>query len=187
MKFLGPLALAALAILAANTALAETTAPTVLITGANRGIGLELARQYAARGWQVIATARKPAEATALAEIARAHANLSIETLDLADHAGIERLGERLAGRPIDLLIHNAGISGGVPAQMLGRMDYDVFRQVLEVNTIGRCISARNSCLTYAPAPRRRSCCSAPAKRRSAASMPAASIGTGPARPPRTC
>ena len=137
MKFLGPLALAALAILAANTALAETTAPTVLITGANRGIGLELARQYAARGWQVIATARKPAEATALAEIARAHANLSIETLDLADHAGIERLGERLAGRPIDLLIHNAGISGGVPAQMLGRMDYDVFRQVLEVNTIG--------------------------------------------------
>jgi NAD(P)-dependent dehydrogenase (short-subunit alcohol dehydrogenase family) len=137
MKFFGPLALAALAILAANTSLAETAAPTVLVTGANRGIGLELARQYAARGWQVIATARKPAEATALAGIARAHSNLSIETLDLADHAGIDRLGEKLAGRPIDILIHNAGISGGVPAQMLGRMDYDVFRQVLEVNAIG--------------------------------------------------
>jgi NAD(P)-dependent dehydrogenase (short-subunit alcohol dehydrogenase family) len=137
MKFFGPLALAALAILAANTSLAETAAPTVLITGANRGIGLELARQYAARGWQVIATARKPAEATALAGIARAHSNLSIETLDLADHAGIDRLGEKLAGRPIDILIHNAGISGGVPAQILGRMDYDVFRQVLEVNAIG--------------------------------------------------
>lgn len=137
MNFLRPLALAALATLAANSTLAETTAPTVLITGANRGIGLELARQYAARGWQVIATARKPAEANALGDIARAHANLSIETLDVADSASIDSLGVKLAGRPIDLLIHNAGISGGVPAQMLGRMDYDVLRQVLEVNTIG--------------------------------------------------
>jgi NAD(P)-dependent dehydrogenase (short-subunit alcohol dehydrogenase family) len=137
MKFFRPLALMTVAILTANAARAETTAPTILVTGANRGIGLELARQYAARGWQVIATARKPAEAAALAGIAKVRVNLSIETLDLADHASIDRLGEKLAGRPIDILIHNAGISGGVPAQMLGRMDYDVFRQVLEVNTIG--------------------------------------------------
>lgn len=137
MKYLVTLALAALAILAADSALAETAAPTVLITGANRGIGLELARQYTARGWQVIATARKPAEAAALAEIAKAHANLSVEMLDVADSASIDRLGVKLAGRPIDILVHNAGISGGVPAQMLGRMDYDVFRQVLEVNAIG--------------------------------------------------
>ena len=116
---------------------AEKTTPTVLVTGANRGIGLELARQYAARGWQVIATARKPAEAAALGDIAKGHANLSIETLDMADHASIDSLADKLAGRPIDLLIHNAGISGGVPAQSLGKMNYDVFRQVLEVNTIG--------------------------------------------------
>lgn len=111
--------------------------PTVLVTGANRGIGLELARQYSARGWQVIATARKPADAAALNDLAKSRSNLNVETLDLADQASIDRLAEKLSGRPIDLLIHNAGISGGVPAQMLGRMNYDVFRQVLEVNTIG--------------------------------------------------
>jgi NAD(P)-dependent dehydrogenase (short-subunit alcohol dehydrogenase family) len=137
MKSRRSLALVALAMFVANTAIAETAAPTVLVTGANRGIGLELARQYAARGWQVIATARKPADAPALAAIAKAHANLSIESLDVADAASIDGLGARLAGRPIDILIHNAGISGGVPAQMLGRMDYGVFRQVLEVNAVG--------------------------------------------------
>jgi NAD(P)-dependent dehydrogenase (short-subunit alcohol dehydrogenase family) len=109
----------------------------VLITGANRGIGLELARQYAARGWTVIATARKPADAKALREIAAASPNLSIETLDLLDYATIDALAMRLAGRPLDILLHNSGISGGVPAQMLGKMRYDVFREVLEVNTIG--------------------------------------------------
>lgn len=113
-------------------------APTVLITGTNRGIGLELARQYAARGWNVIATARKPAEATELLKIAAARpGRVVLEPLDVADHASIDALARRLAGRPVDLLLHNAGISGGVPAQVFGRMDYDAFRQVLEVNTIG--------------------------------------------------
>jgi NAD(P)-dependent dehydrogenase (short-subunit alcohol dehydrogenase family) len=121
----------------ASSALAADPQPTVLITGANRGIGLELARQYAVRGWQVIATARKPADAAALGDLAKGHSNLSVETLDLADHAGIDALAAKLGGRSIDILIHNAGISGGVPAQMLGKMNYEVFRQVLEVNTIG--------------------------------------------------
>ncbi len=111
--------------------------PTVLITGANRGIGLELARQYSARGWQVIATARKPSDAATLNELAKTRSNLSVETLDLTDHATIDRLADKMAGRPVDILIHNAGISGGVPTQMLGRMNYDAFREVLEVNTIG--------------------------------------------------
>jgi NAD(P)-dependent dehydrogenase (short-subunit alcohol dehydrogenase family) len=111
--------------------------PTVLITGSNRGIGLELARQYGARGWQVIATARKPADAKALQAIAAQYQNVTLDTLDLADHGTIDRLADKLAGRPVDILIHNAGISGGVPAQMLGRMDYQVFRDVLEVNVVG--------------------------------------------------
>ncbi len=111
---------------------------TVLITGSNRGIGLELARQYAARGWQVIATARKPAEAAELRKIAADHPrNVELESLDVADHASVDALAKKLAGRPIDLLLHNAGISGGVPNQVFGRMNYDAFREVLEVNTIG--------------------------------------------------
>lgn len=120
-----------------TTAYAADPSPTVIVTGANRGIGLELARQYAARGWQVIATARKPDEAKALADIAAKHSNLKIETLDLADHATIDRLKAKLGDKPVDILIHNAGISGGVPAQMLGRMNYDAFREALEVNAIG--------------------------------------------------
>jgi NAD(P)-dependent dehydrogenase (short-subunit alcohol dehydrogenase family) len=112
--------------------------PTVLVTGSNRGIGLELVRQYAARGWTVIATARKPAEAAELQKIAAAHpSTVVLEPLDVADAASVDALARKLAGRPIDLLLHNAGISGGVPNQVFGRMNYDAFREVLEVNTIG--------------------------------------------------
>lgn len=136
LKYLACGLLHAAATLTASAYAAEPT-PTVLVTGANRGIGLELARQYAARGWEVIATARKPDEAKALTDIAAKHANLRVETLDLADHGTIDRLKDKLSGRPIDILIHNAGISGGVPAQMLGRMNYDAFRDTLEVNAIG--------------------------------------------------
>lgn len=133
------LLLAALACVASLLpAFALAAGPTVLITGSNRGIGLELARQYAARGWQVIATARKPAEAAELRKIAADHPrNVELETLDVADHASVDALAKKLGGRPIDLLLHNAGISGGVPNQMFGRMNYDAFREVLEVNTIG--------------------------------------------------
>ena len=63
--------LAMLALFAGTLARAEDYVPTVLVTGANRGIGLELTRQYAARGWKVIATARKPTEATELAALAK--------------------------------------------------------------------------------------------------------------------
>jgi NAD(P)-dependent dehydrogenase (short-subunit alcohol dehydrogenase family) len=116
---------------------ADAPTGTVLITGANRGIGLELARQYAQRGWKVIATARRPGEAAELQAIAAAHPNVVLETLDVTDHARIDALAARLKGQPIDLLLLNAGISGGMPTQMFGRMQYEVFRQVLEVNTIG--------------------------------------------------
>jgi NAD(P)-dependent dehydrogenase (short-subunit alcohol dehydrogenase family) len=95
-------------------------------------------RQYAARGWTVIATARKPAEAAELQKIAAAHpSTVVLEPLDVADAASVDALARKLAGRPIDLLLHNAGISGGVPTQVFGRMNYDAFREVLEVNTIG--------------------------------------------------
>jgi NAD(P)-dependent dehydrogenase (short-subunit alcohol dehydrogenase family) len=79
--------------------------PTVLITGATRGIGLEFARQYGMEGWRVIATARAPAEARDLnATGAR------VEALDAADPASIAALASRLGGEPVDVLIANAGI-----------------------------------------------------------------------------
>jgi NAD(P)-dependent dehydrogenase (short-subunit alcohol dehydrogenase family) len=128
--------LAAEAPAAAAAAMAADTAPTVLVTGANRGIGLALARAYAARGWTVIATARQPAEATDLKALAAADPDVSVEALDVTDHAQVDALASRLKGRPIDLLVNNAGITGNVAAQSLGRLDYAVAREVFETNTI---------------------------------------------------
>jgi NAD(P)-dependent dehydrogenase (short-subunit alcohol dehydrogenase family) len=103
---------------------------TVLITGANRGIGLELARQFAAEGWQVIGTARKPGAATALRE-----AGARIVPLDVTDAASVERMARELADTPIDLLINNAGIQ---PLMWtLAEIDFDAFERALAVNTVG--------------------------------------------------
>lgn len=79
--------------------------PTVLITGANRGIGLEFARQYAADGWNVIGTARRPDDAADLKTTGAA-----VELLDAADPSSIAAFAARLAGKPIDVLIANAGV-----------------------------------------------------------------------------
>ncbi len=69
---------------------------TVLVTGANRGIGLAMVRNYAERGWTVIATARKPEKADELNAIAAANDNVTVERMDLLDHAGIDALAEKL-------------------------------------------------------------------------------------------
>jgi NAD(P)-dependent dehydrogenase (short-subunit alcohol dehydrogenase family) len=80
----------------------------VLITGAGRGIGLEFARQYAADGWDVIATVRDPAQAETLSAL-----GVRVERLDMRDFAVVEAFPERLGGAPLDLLIANAGMSAG--------------------------------------------------------------------------
>lgn len=79
--------------------------PSVLVTGAGRGIGLEFARQYAADGWDVIATAR--GEAPDLERL-----GVRVEQLDMRDFAAVASCGERLSGAPLDLLVANAGMSG---------------------------------------------------------------------------
>jgi NAD(P)-dependent dehydrogenase (short-subunit alcohol dehydrogenase family) len=79
--------------------------PTVLITGANRGIGLEFVRQYAADGWTVIATARRPDEADELKRL-----GVDMLPLDAADPASIDALAGSLGGRTIDVMIANAGV-----------------------------------------------------------------------------
>ncbi len=109
----------------------------ILITGANRGLGLEFARQYAARGAKIIATARSPKSADELNELAANNSNIVVEQLDVTDHARIDELAARYQDTPIDLLLNNAGISGDINAQVFGRFGYDVFDQVMAVNVKG--------------------------------------------------
>lgn len=102
--------------------------PTTLITGANRGIGLALVREFQSHGHTVIATARDPGGATALKST-----GTELHALDVADPASIKALTAALKGRPIDFLINNAGL--GDRADM-PRLDYDRFEEILRVNTI---------------------------------------------------
>lgn len=110
---------------------------TVLITGASRGIGLEFARRYAERKWRVIATCRNPDTAEALQAVAAQHSNLVVEPMDVLDHAGIDALAARYATQPIDILLNNAGIGGGMENQLFGRLNYATFNEVMAVNAIG--------------------------------------------------
>jgi len=105
--------------------------PTILITGAGRGLGLELARQYAADHWSVTGTVRDERSAKALAALgARAL------PLEVTDFDAVKRLGEQLHGEPIDLLLCNAGISGR-RGMALGSFDYEEWDRVLRVNLLG--------------------------------------------------
>ena len=110
---------------------------TVLITGANRGIGLEFARRYAGRDWRVIATCRNPDKAEALQALKAQHGNLVVEPLDVLDHVGIDALAVRYANQPVDILLNNAGIGGGMEDQLFGRLNYATFNEVMAVNAIG--------------------------------------------------
>jgi len=110
---------------------------TVLVTGANRGIGLELTRNYAERGWRVYATARKPAKADALNAIAAEHDNVTVEQMDLLDLDGIDALAARLEDVPIDVVLNNAAMLGEPNDQNLGDLDYDLMKRVFNVNVVG--------------------------------------------------
>lgn len=101
--------------------------PTVLITGANRGLGLMFTRQYLADGWQVIATCRNPDQASELSALSSP--DLTIRPLTVDDDASIAALKQAVGDQPIDLLVNNAGIFGP-RAAVLGNLDawLDVFR-----------------------------------------------------------
>jgi NAD(P)-dependent dehydrogenase (short-subunit alcohol dehydrogenase family) len=111
--------------------------PSVLITGANRGLGLEFARQYLADGWQVYATCRDPDSASELRRLADASGHkLRILALNVTDTASVKTAAVELDGQAIDLLLNSAGV-GGARSQTIGNIDYEAWAKVLDVNTLG--------------------------------------------------
>ena len=120
-----------------NAASHEAGTPTVLITGANRGLGLEFARLYAAQGWQVIASCRNPDAAADLQALARQHTQVAIETLDVTSDAQVAALAEKYSDQPIDVLLNNAGIYGTLAKQTLGQFDFEEAKRVIDINALG--------------------------------------------------
>jgi NAD(P)-dependent dehydrogenase (short-subunit alcohol dehydrogenase family) len=141
---------AAIAALFLTVAAAGTEAQTVFITGANSGIGLEFAKQYAARDWTVIATHRRREIPETLAELSSAYPKFRIETLDVTDVEQARGLAAKLADLPIDVLINNAGVyndrsecgaddgcAGNWANQSFGNLDYGLLDTIMAVNIKG--------------------------------------------------
>lgn len=105
--------------------------PTVMITGANRGLGLEFARQYIQDGWSVIATCRKPEDATELNAIV----GVTVYPLNVTNFEAVRALADQLKGTAIDLLVNNAGVYGP-KRSALNEIDFDVWEQVLRTNAL---------------------------------------------------
>lgn len=116
---------------------------TILITGANRGIGLELARQYAKDGAEVIAAVRDPEKAKALNDIAHASGGkLRVVALDVREPASIAKLKTALGDQPIDILINNAGISGP-KVQDSEHVEPEGFLDTFRVNSVAPMLVAQ--------------------------------------------
>jgi NAD(P)-dependent dehydrogenase (short-subunit alcohol dehydrogenase family) len=120
-------------------------AETVLVTGANQGIGLEFARQYAARGWAVVATHRRDTPPEELVKLQKQYPKVRIEKMDVTDHAQIDALAAKMKNEPIDILINNAALKRTAPItdrqgnanQMLGTLDYKLFDDFMHTNVTG--------------------------------------------------
>lgn len=111
---------------------------SILITGSNRGLGLEWVRQYADSGWRVYATCRFPEQATALQQMAAAQTNISIHRLDVTRPAELHSLVDELDGCAIDILVNNAGVYfERWGKDTLGQINYDDWQQTYGVNTLG--------------------------------------------------
>lgn len=108
---------------------------TVLITGSNRGIGLELARQYATQGWRVLACCRHPDQATALNRLGDKFPNITLHTLDVTRKDQVQSLAADLHDCPIDILFNNAGIYGPDDAAF-GNTDEARWLECLRTNVI---------------------------------------------------
>ncbi len=117
---------------------------TIMIVGATRGIGLELTKQYANEGNQVIACARDTANASLLNEVASSSENIKIEQLDIADAGSIESASSQIGEEAIDSVIIVAGWVGGMPDnQTIDNIDIDEWHNTLNINTIGPLLVAK--------------------------------------------
>jgi NAD(P)-dependent dehydrogenase (short-subunit alcohol dehydrogenase family) len=126
-------------------------ADTVLITGANSGIGLEFAKEYAAKGWTVIATDRRSKTPRTLAALAARYPKVRIEQLDVTSIDQARSLARKLSGVPIDVLINNAGVyndrshckpqdeacPGDWSVESFGRLKYSLLDTIMAVNIKG--------------------------------------------------
>lgn len=129
--------------------LSGVAADTVLITGANSGIGLEFVKQYAAKNWMVIATHRRSKTPETLAKVVAENPNVRVERMDVSSVTEVATLATKLVGTPIDVLINNAGVysdrsvcqaetcGGRVDSQIFGSLDYDLFDTIMMVNVRG--------------------------------------------------
>lgn len=111
--------------------------PTVLITGSNRGLGLAFVQAYADKQWNVIATCRNPAKADQLQKLAADNRHVVIEEMDVTDFDEIDALAAKYKGKPIDVLLNNAGILVGIERVRLGGVDYGLMDNMFNVNSIG--------------------------------------------------
>ncbi|MBL4721869.1 MAG: SDR family oxidoreductase [Alphaproteobacteria bacterium] len=105
--------------------------PTVLITGANRGLGREFVRQFAALDWRIIATCRD----TASTDLASTDIEIEVHALDVTDGESVRALADTLADEPIDLLLNNAGVYGPRDSDF-GQIDFAAWDEVMRVNTL---------------------------------------------------
>src|ERR1700733_5048123 len=145
LRFLAKILIPATLGLAMAAASGGAAAETVLITGSNQGIGLEFAKEYAARGWTVIATHRRASTPDELAKLAAQYPKVRIERMDVTDAGQIAALGAKLKGIPIDVLLNNAGLvrtdpvdkPGGNTNQMFGSLDYKLLDDFIHTNVAG--------------------------------------------------
>ena len=115
--------------------------PSMLITGANRGLGLEMARQFGADGWRIHACCRAPEAAPALAALAADSGGaVTVHPLDVDSAEGIAALARALRGTALDMLVNNAGVLGHSIDERgpgaFGTLDYAAWERVHAINTV---------------------------------------------------
>ncbi len=117
---------------------------TLLVTGANRGLGLEFVRQFAERGDKIIAGCRYPQNADQLQDLLMSKPDqVAIEQLDVTEAESIGALANKYKDQAIDILINNAGLLGpnpiveNFPRQHFGSLDYELWAEIMRINTFG--------------------------------------------------